>query len=437
MNKNSFPKDFFELGSPHESNINKAQIKIPQKERPKIINPSNTIKIIPQKIEEIKEIKEETIEESESIDYSQLKKVNLKIILPDNSNDEMEPSTSGSKHSQNTPSNSPLIYIEKNKKKEGENKIISLNKNDKSVVKNEELFKITPHFLNDNNNSTESLNAKNILKRPITPNIDNAQKMCIPLTCDNKNLENHKFNFNFETKGNGCIMPKFINKDDGKKNKKISNSFRIGNKASTKKKNVNKQNYKNSKVYTRRENHTEKKNQSPLNSSLVSIKNNEQNKIPIKALKQSGRDSQNKILENEGSSKNIRGNRRCPNIDNKKKLKGSRPKSVKNMSPKKRNINCNAEEKKILQKKQYYNSVNKNIILPYLTENTIKEAKLQIQKEFSNLCKILPDNYEEDAEIKNEINSILQTISRLKDYIQHYQSPYRPNRNFHDKNYNK
>ena len=81
---------------------------------PRLLNPAQTIKIFPSKINEIKEIKEEAIEES--IENSQIKKPNLKLIIPDNSNDEIEPSTSGSKHSQNTPSNSPSFTSKKVKK---------------------------------------------------------------------------------------------------------------------------------------------------------------------------------------------------------------------------------------------------------------------------------------------------------------------------------
>ena len=44
--------------------------------------------------------------------------------MPKNSNDDLESSTNGSKLSQNIPSNSPLICIDKNKNKNEENKII-------------------------------------------------------------------------------------------------------------------------------------------------------------------------------------------------------------------------------------------------------------------------------------------------------------------------
>ena len=101
---------------------NKIKIKDNIKLLKKIIQKLISIKIIPSKINEIKEIKEETIEES--IENTQPKKNNLKIIMPKNSNDDLEPSTSGSKLSQNIPSNSPLICIDKNKNKNEENKII-------------------------------------------------------------------------------------------------------------------------------------------------------------------------------------------------------------------------------------------------------------------------------------------------------------------------
>ena len=157
----------FEDFSP-EQNQNQGQYKSSQKDHSKIINPTNTIKIIPSTVNEIKEIKEETIEES--IENSQPNKINLKIIIPDNSNDDIEPSTSGSKLSQNTPLNSPLIRIDKNINKNEEKKIICLNKVDPNIIEDEELFKVTPHFLNDNKVSSESLKEDNLLKRPLIPN---------------------------------------------------------------------------------------------------------------------------------------------------------------------------------------------------------------------------------------------------------------------------
>ena len=59
-------------------------------------------------------IKEEILEES--VDTTQIKKNNLKIIIPDNSNDEIEPSTSGCSNIRISPmSNSPLFLEGKNK----------------------------------------------------------------------------------------------------------------------------------------------------------------------------------------------------------------------------------------------------------------------------------------------------------------------------------
>ena len=157
----------------------------------------------------------------------------MKLIIPDNSNDEIEPSTSGSKLSQNTPtpSNSPLIFIEKNKNKEN-GKFFSLNKNDDTEIQDEDILKATPHFTGDNKTSCESAQEQtefnNLrLPPPSTASNENDKKIKIPLTGDNKGYAGYKFTFNFETKENGAIVPKF-NKDE-KKILKITNQFRIAN----------------------------------------------------------------------------------------------------------------------------------------------------------------------------------------------------------------
>ena len=204
------------------------------------------------------------------------KKNNLKIIIPDNSNDDLEPSKSGSKLSQNTPSNSPLICIDKIKNKNEEKKNICLNKDDANINENKELFKVIPHFLNDNKASSESLKEENFLKRLIVPNKDNERKIKDPLTCDSyKRFVNYKFNFNFETKEKGMIIPKEKIKEE-KRPKKISIAFRIGNKNLDYNKNrilnINKHNYSNNKIYSRKDSQNDKVNHSPLNSSLKSLK---------------------------------------------------------------------------------------------------------------------------------------------------------------------
>lgn len=417
--------------------------KQPQKDHPKLLNPANTTKIVASKKNEIKEIIEEAIEES--IEQSQLKKNNLKIIIPDNSNDDMEPSTSGSKLSQNTPSSSPLI-IDKNIKKVEDKNFISLNKNDKNIIKDEELFKVTPHFLNDNKTSCESLKEDSILKRPIVPVNENKNKIKSPLTCEYKCISNYKFNFNFETKENGVIIPKEKSIKEEKKVRKIANAFRIGNKISNKNKKFNEKNSSNNKIYAKNESQSKKCNKinhSPLNSSLISLKYKVNQTSPINTRKNkennynTNKEIQKKLI-NDNSLNNIRNNKeKYIIIENQKKLRTPRPNSVKNISsPKKiyktNKINDINKEKQVIindntQKKYYSNSVNKNKVLPKL-ENKISNIKNQLETECTNLIKILPDNYEEYPEIKNNLGLIFQKIYGIKDYInKNTQYSFRPN----------
>ena len=75
-------------------------------------------------------------------------------------------------------------------KKNEENKIISLNKNDTNIIKDEEIFKVTPHFLNDNKTSCESLKEESVLKRPIVPSNGNNNRIRSPLTYEHTLLNN-------------------------------------------------------------------------------------------------------------------------------------------------------------------------------------------------------------------------------------------------------
>jgi hypothetical protein len=94
------------------------------------------------------------------------------------------------KLSPNTPS--PLIESEKNK-------INLADKIQKNIYNygDEEKYKITAHFTNEENSYKEN----KYLKRPYTPNIARHKKIFNPpLTSDNKNTDKYKFNYNFEVK---------------------------------------------------------------------------------------------------------------------------------------------------------------------------------------------------------------------------------------------
>jgi len=429
-NKYIFPKDFFALDP--EEKINQSNKKN-QKEEKKLLNPSYTIKIQSSRVNELNDIKKEIIKDSlEQSNIPPLKKNNLKIIIQDNSNDELEPSTSGSKISQYTPSNSPLVYLEKNNKKE-ENNFILLNKNDRNIINDEELFKVTPHFINDNKVSIESAKKDIHPHRPITPNELNPKKAFTPLTCDSKIKNKSKFNFNYEIKENGVILPK--DKNNMKKIKKVGNSFRKGNKNNLLKHkdlNSDKKVCSNNSIFSGKRSQCDKLNYSPKNSSLVSFKNNIIQTSPIQPKKNQ---KINKINEN-GNKKKLIKEKSYNNIGNSKnkakyviiedqhKLKSSRPNSVKNIYYKnkdfnqkfnndKNNNNNNKELKKKM--KNIYNSIN----LPYLPEkkNKLNNMKTQIKTEINTLFNILPENYEDYPEIANNFKLIFQDIYGLKEYL--------------------
>ena len=429
-NKYIFPKDFFALDP--EEKINQSNKKT-QKEEKKLLNPSYTIKIHSSRVNELNDKKTEIIKDSlEQSNIPPLKRNNLKIIIQDNSSDELEPSTSGSKISQNTPSNSPLVYLEKNNKKE-ENNFILLNKNDKNIISDEELFKVTPHFINDNKVSMESAKKDIHPHRPISPNELNPKKAIPPLTCESKITNKSKFNFNYEIKENGVILPK--DKNNVKKIKKVANSFRKGNKKSLLKHkdlNSDKKVYSNNSIFSGKRSQCNKLNYSPKNSSLISFKNNIIQTSPIQPAKKK---YSGKIKENVNKKKLIK-EKSYNNIDNTKnkikydileeqhKFRSSRPNSVKNIYYKnkdfnqkfnidKNNNNNNKELKKKM--KNIYNSIN----LPYLPEKKIKlsNMKTQLETEINTLFNILPENYEDYPEIANNFKLIFQDIFGLKEYL--------------------
>jgi hypothetical protein len=348
----------------------------------------------------------------------------------------MEPSTSGSKLSQNTPSNSPLVYIEKNKNKENM-KFFSLNKNDDNIIIDEEIFKETPHFTGDNKVSCESAKedmANNNLKILPNPCSPNDKKKQIPLTGNNKGYTGYKFTFNFETKENGAIVPKF-NKDE-KKILKITNQFRIANnsnknnallKTKTKNKyiNINKKIYSAKDTKKNLKDKEKEKDYSPLNTSINSIKytNQESPLKPVHNIRNRQLKGINKY-KNDNLNTDVNSNKRCNIFDTKKRIRTSRPNSVKNISPKKQNSSKNRiidTDRLKKERKKYCNSSNKRTtILPYLNENKQNKqikVKSKLENEVSNLFKMLPDNFYEDPEINNQMNLLMYNIAEIKEYI--------------------
>ena len=265
----------------------------------------------------------------------------------------------------------------------------------------------------------------------MTPGMTNTKKINTPLTCDNKGFVKYKFNFNYETKGNGVIVPK--DKEDGKKNGKAPNVFRKGNKNKnyyfkTKEINNNKQDSSNNNIFSRKDSEYDKSSHSPLRP----IKNNKKNINKDKLINDNSR--------NDIRSKN-KYTKKCELIENQQSLGTSRPKSVKNIYYKNTNSNFNmtnkndSNQEKVnnnnkngIKKKSSY-SKNKNSILPNIPDsrNKLSNMKEQLETEFINIFNILPENFEEYPEIISQFQSIFKNISGLKEIIhKNTQCSFRP-----------
>ena len=376
-------------GDKTDNNSKEKQI---QKEHPKLLNPAKTIKIIPSKINEIKE---EAVEES--LDPSQLKKNILKIIIPDNSNEENEPSTSGSK---NTPSSTPILNVDKIKVDEVHNVI--QNKENNNDIK-EDIIKETIQ-LSMRDSYDKVFKEKKKKKKQISPVNENFKKYKSPLTCNNKYISNFKYDFTKKEMQNAKQKEMKLNED--KKMKKVKNVFRIGNKNynMNKQDKINKQETKN---IIKKDISEKKSISSPRSTSLISFKtknNIKNNSSPIRPL------------QKKEATKNILVNGKTVNDKNMKK---SRAKSVKFFSQKKRNyserINNEIKNKDI--PKKYSKSLKNKKETSLSDNNKLFGVKTQLETEFNNLIKILPENFEDIPEIKSNFDLIIKNINGLKDYI--------------------
>ena len=349
------------------------------------------------------EIKEETIEES--LDNSLIKKKNLIIIIPDNSNDEIEPSTSGSSNVKISPiSNSSLILTGKNKynlfQKNlniNKNKYVDviINNNQNNQIKVDELCIVSSNDIKEEN-SIFSLEKSNILKRPATPIVDHCKNIFnFPLTCENKNINKKIYNYNFETKNNDIVFPK-----EEKNIKNNENIFNVGYKniIKNKKQKSNSKNNLNQISSVKKDIFGVK-----IEPSLDSISNNLNEKIITK--------SNNNINKNNYNIKN----RLIKNKNLKNDKKEKRPNSMINKNIDKKPNSMRNNKINNNEEKNYSSHKKRNI--NYLSEKKINKVHNQLETEINNLFKILPDNYEEFPEIKNNFDLIVKNIHGLKEYI--------------------
>ncbi len=244
-------------------------------------------------------------------------------------------------------------------------------------------------------------------------------------------MDKNKFNYNFETKKNGVIIPK----EEKPINKiKRQNLFKVGHINNN---NRNKKNNAKNKINptsSRIEQIFGTQGNSPTNSSLISFKNNLNQKVINKT-----NDCQ--ILNQNIKKNNLKKNRNCSFIEkqkmeNQKNKKMHRAKSTKNKykfiydepnsfrNKKKNGYNKEdnknkkgKEQNKNINETKRNHSYNKKIIIPFLPVNKLSNVQNQIETEINNLFKILPEDFEKYPEIKNNFDIIVKKIDGIKDYI--------------------
>lgn len=281
--------------------------------------------------------------------------------------------------------------------------------------------------INNNNISSREKNLitprKRNLIRTSTPvikkhkNINNP-----PLTYDDKNIKRRIFNYNFETKNNGIIIPKEEKKlninnnffNDGYKNKKMKN-----NKSNSKMK----LNQNSSRI----KNILEANSKSYINSPTASIYNNINQKTPIKSSRNIC-DKYN-INKKDKNETNIKKNKKSDFFKESIKRKERRPNSLKNNTVNYINLKGN-NDMNDLSKEKRRNYSNKNDLFIDLNQKKLKDIRIIIKNEINNLFQILPDDFEKYPDIINNIELIYKNLHGLKDYI------YKNTQNYFGKNAN-
>lgn len=389
----------------------------------------------------------------ENINYEEYNYQNNNL-RNNNSNEEGEHSTSGSSKTQISSSKSNNSTPEVCK---------IFNKNDNTPVENDDMFKITPHFINEkpinkniqfifnNNNNNTTKEKKTKYARPLTPNLNILRKSSAPINQSNTNKLISKIN-----NDNGYLIQeckKYISNnnidkniyekiyDDSeekdsneKKENNINSNMNIDKRFSqgaiktdsnikkhyfscTKNKILKNNNnflYTNSSInenyitQNNYNNYNNNKKQPLKNTANNSINNsNSNNKIPF-----SFNTNRNMQLKNKNNNSNLNG------IHKEKAQK-------KNLSMISRRNSNKKMNKSIIKKKHIRNISRKNkeeVILSeglkaFKSENKITVVHSKVNDEINNLFNGLSDNIVKDPEIHNKIECLIKDIKDIQQVV--------------------
>ena len=453
--KKIFPEDFFGLPTSTKDIFINSKIASERKnsritDHPKLLNPlspKNKNKIIG-----INSIKEENGEESltfrdccENINYEEIDNK----LENNNSNEERDHSTSNSSKSQISSSKSNNSTPEVCK---------IFNKNDNTPIQNDDLLKITPHFINENSeskniqinlkiNSSKNINKKNKFSRPLTPNLNIIKKSSAPICQNNQNklisrinndkgylineyqktinnkdlsnknkenaqIENQEKNVNFNI--NKRLSHDIIKTDTNikkhsfscAKNKILKNCTNLHTNSSINENNFPKKNYFNKSK--------------PIKTTIYNSINNPNSKyktkIPFSFNTNKNLQSKNEFNNNSNNECKLIIQRKNTSMSLRKISNTSMNKSIE----KKNNIRNNSRQNK-------NEIIINNRLMPFKSENKINVVHYKVNNEINNLFNGLSDNIAKDPEIHNKIESLIKDIKDIQQVVQRKtQSHFRP-----------
>ena len=322
------------------------------------------------------------------------------------------------------------------------------------------MFKITPHFINENTESkniqinfninNKSTSKKNKYSRPLTPNLNIIKKTSAPICQNNPNklisrINNDKGYLIYECQ-------RSLNKDNSNKNKEkvinqnTENNIDFNNNINKRMSqdglktdtNIKKRDFSCAKnkilkncnnLHTNssiNENNFPKKNyisknKSIKNSIYSSINNsnsNYKNKIPFSFNTNRNIQCKNKISNNSNSNFISKQNtqRKNSSIISKKISNTSVNKSI----DKTNNIKSNSRQNK-------NEILINNRLMPFKSENKINVVHSKVNNEINNLFNGLSDNIAKDPEIHNKIESLIKDIKDIQQVVQRKtQTHFRP-----------
>ena len=311
-----------------------------------------------------------------------------------------------------------------------------VDKNDDTPLPDENVFQITPHFWNGNQNSKHSIQLKfnsnknkkgkdnkkiNKFERPLTPNLNIIRKTSTPITkkeeC-NENKENkikEKENKRIETGENikdivennlAKRLGKDINKTDCNikkrsfyytKNKILKNAKNICTNISINEKDNKMQNHQIINYYN---NHKMKNCNNIYNINKSNYSSN--NRIPFSFNNRSvlSKNKNNTNSKNLMQKKTKRKNTSMPSHRNSNNTSQQKKKYIRNFSRQKKN--------------EVYTN---NELKPFKSENKIRVVHSKVNDEINNLFKGLSDNIAKDPEVHNKIETLIKDIKDIKKVV--------------------